>query len=124
MVLELPLLTHALIGGAPASNPARGPVLTDVSQTIDRVFRHALGRPPSAVERRVAEDALRDSARGNRPSPQGLAASKSLTTAAVLEAFDRQAEELTEQSARLFVSEEAREGMLAFLQKRPPNWIG
>ncbi|WP_205874545.1 enoyl-CoA hydratase family protein [Mycobacterium camsae] len=58
-----------------------------------------------------------------RGSPQGLAASKALTTAAVLEGFDRDAERLTEESARLFVSEEAREGMLAFLQKRPPSWV-
>jgi enoyl-CoA hydratase len=58
-----------------------------------------------------------------KASPQGLAASKALTTAAILEAFDRHAEELTEQSARLFVSEEAREGMMAFLQKRKPNWV-
>jgi enoyl-CoA hydratase len=57
-----------------------------------------------------------------RGSPQGLAASKALITAAVLEGFDRDAERLTEESARLFVSEEAREGMLAFLQKRPPSW--
>jgi enoyl-CoA hydratase len=57
-----------------------------------------------------------------RGSPQGLAASKALTTAAVLEGFDRHAERLTEQSARLFVSDEAREGMLAFLQKRPASW--
>jgi enoyl-CoA hydratase len=57
-----------------------------------------------------------------RGSPQGLAASKALTTAPILEAFDRHAEELTEQSARLFASDEAREGMLAFLQKRPPKW--
>ncbi len=56
-------------------------------------------------------------------SPQGLAASKALTTAAVLEGFDRDAERLAEESARLFVSDEAREGMLAFLQKRPPNWV-
>ncbi|GFG55715.1 enoyl-CoA hydratase [Mycolicibacterium agri] len=55
-------------------------------------------------------------------SPQGLAASKGLTTAPILEAFDRHAEALTRQSAELFVSEEAREGMLAFLQKRRPNW--
>ena len=55
-------------------------------------------------------------------SPQGLAASKALTTAPILEAFDRHAEELTQQSAQLFVSDEAREGMLAFLHKRPPNW--
>ncbi|MGO9925117.1 MAG: enoyl-CoA hydratase family protein [Mycobacterium sp.] len=57
-----------------------------------------------------------------RGSPQGLAASKSLTTAAVLEGFDRDAERLTQESARLFVSDEAHEGMLAFLQKRPPRW--
>ena len=56
-------------------------------------------------------------------SPQGLAASKRLTTAPILNAFDRQAEALTRQSAELFVSDEAREGMLSFLQKRPPNWV-
>lgn len=55
-------------------------------------------------------------------SPQGLAASKALTTASILAGFDRDAERLTVDSARLFVSEEAREGMLAFLQKRPPRW--
>jgi enoyl-CoA hydratase len=56
-------------------------------------------------------------------SPQGLAASKALTTAPILEAFDRHAEELTEESARLFVSDEAREGIIAFLHKRPPQWV-
>jgi enoyl-CoA hydratase len=58
-----------------------------------------------------------------RGSPQGLAASKALTTAAVLAGFDRDAERLSVESARLFVSEEAREGMLAFLQKRPARWV-
>ncbi|HET9876359.1 MAG TPA: enoyl-CoA hydratase family protein [Mycobacterium sp.] len=56
-------------------------------------------------------------------SPQGLAASKALTTAAVLAGFDRDAEQLSLDSARLFVSDEAREGMLAFLQKRRPRWL-
>lgn len=56
-------------------------------------------------------------------SPQGLAASKALTTAAILGGFDRDAEALTQQSARLFVSDEAREGMLAFLERRPPRWV-
>ncbi|AFM18961.1 enoyl-CoA hydratase/carnithine racemase [Mycolicibacterium chubuense NBB4] len=55
-------------------------------------------------------------------SPQGLAASKALTTASIIDDFDRRAEKLTQESAALFVSEEAREGMLAFLQKRPPSW--
>jgi enoyl-CoA hydratase len=58
-----------------------------------------------------------------RGSPQGLAASKALTTWPILEQFERRAEELTDDSARLFLSGEAREGMLAFLQKRPPRWI-
>jgi enoyl-CoA hydratase/carnithine racemase len=58
----------------------------------------------------------------SKGSPQGLAASKALTTAAVLAGFDRDAERLGAESARLFVSDEAREGMLAFLQKRPPSW--
>jgi enoyl-CoA hydratase len=57
-----------------------------------------------------------------KASPQGLAASKALTTASVLAGFDRDAEHLAEESARLFVSEEAREGMLSFLEKRPPRW--
>lgn len=56
-------------------------------------------------------------------SPQGLAASKALTTAPILNAFDADAEALTRQSAELFVSDEAREGMLSFLQKRQPNWL-
>lgn len=58
-----------------------------------------------------------------RASPQGLAASKALTTDTVLARFDRDAERLSTDSARLFVSDEAREGMLAFLQKRPPRWL-
>src|SRR6201991_3862034 len=52
-------------------------------------------------------------------SPQGLAESKKLTAAPILAAFDRHAEELTKKSAELFVSDEAREGMLSFLEKRP-----
>lgn len=57
-----------------------------------------------------------------RGSPQGLAASKALTTAAVLAGFDADADRLAAESARLFVSDEAQEGMLSFLQKRPPRW--
>jgi hypothetical protein len=49
------------------------PAVATASQAIDRVFQHALGRPPSAGERAVAEAALRDPARGSRPSAEGLA---------------------------------------------------
>lgn len=55
-------------------------------------------------------------------SPQGLAESKALTTSAILAEFDRSANLLAAQSARLFGTEESMEGMLAFLQKRPPRW--
>ncbi|WP_305092426.1 enoyl-CoA hydratase family protein [Prescottella sp. R16] len=55
-------------------------------------------------------------------SPQGLAESKKLTTMRMLADFDRWADDLAAQSARLFGSPEAVEGMTAFLQKRPPSW--
>ncbi|SNT51565.1 enoyl-CoA hydratase family protein [Rhodococcoides kyotonense] len=55
-------------------------------------------------------------------SPQGLAESKWLTTRAVVAEFDARGSELAAHSARLFASDEAREGMMAFLQKRPPGW--
>ncbi|MFC0600079.1 enoyl-CoA hydratase family protein [Streptomyces palmae] len=72
-----------------------------------------------AVDRALAPilDGLR------RGSPQGLAESKRLVTAELLRAFDRDTEALAEQSARLFASAEAREGMTAFLERRDPAWL-
>jgi enoyl-CoA hydratase len=61
-------------------------------------------------------DALR------RCSPQGLAETKPLTTERTRAAFCERGEAVQALSARLFGSEEAREGMLSFLQKRPPRW--
>jgi enoyl-CoA hydratase len=55
-------------------------------------------------------------------SPQGLRETKPLLTAAILDGFAARAEALADQSARLFASEEARQGMSAFLEKRPPPW--
>jgi enoyl-CoA hydratase/carnithine racemase len=55
-------------------------------------------------------------------SPQGLREAKALTARTVLSAFDEHGDEMQRLSARLFASDEAREGMLAFLQKRPPEW--
>ncbi|MGW0603433.1 enoyl-CoA hydratase family protein [Streptomyces sp. NPDC002640] len=57
-----------------------------------------------------------------RASPQALAETKALVTAKVLENFDRDAEALSALSARLFSSDEAREGMTAFLERRDPAW--
>jgi enoyl-CoA hydratase len=61
-------------------------------------------------------DALRSA------SPQGLRETKPLLTAGLLSAFDAGSDALAAQSARLFASEEAREGMQAFLARRPPRW--
>ncbi|MEV6161263.1 enoyl-CoA hydratase family protein [Streptomyces sp. NPDC052052] len=58
-----------------------------------------------------------------RASPQGLAASKELVTASVLRSFDQHSEDLIARSAALFASDDAREGMTAFLERRDPAWL-
>jgi enoyl-CoA hydratase len=55
-------------------------------------------------------------------SPQGLRETKPLLTGGLLADFDTRADALAELSARLFGSEEAAEGMAAFLEKRRPSW--
>lgn len=57
-----------------------------------------------------------------KASPQGLVESKLLANRAVREAIERYGDEMVELSARLFASEEAHEGMTAFLERRPPRW--
>jgi hypothetical protein len=58
------------LAGAPFPAPAPPPT---AAAAVDRVFRHALGRAPTAEERRLAEAALRDPERPERPSVEGLA---------------------------------------------------
>ncbi|MFJ9857362.1 enoyl-CoA hydratase family protein [Streptomyces albogriseolus] len=58
-----------------------------------------------------------------RSAPEALAETKRLLTAKVLETFDRDADALTALSARLFASAPAREGMMAFLERRDPEWV-
>ncbi|WP_035845347.1 enoyl-CoA hydratase family protein [Kitasatospora azatica] len=55
-------------------------------------------------------------------SPQGLAESKQLVNAEVLRSFEADTEARVEQSARLFGSPQAQEGMRAFLERRPAPW--
>lgn len=57
-----------------------------------------------------------------KASPQSLAATKALTAAAVREALDRDGARLTELSAGLFASAEAREGITARFERRDPSW--
>ncbi|CAL9310105.1 enoyl-CoA hydratase family protein [Streptomyces olindensis] len=58
-----------------------------------------------------------------RSAPDALAETKRLLTTRVLEAFHRDAADLTALSARLFSSPQAREGMTAFLERRDPAWV-
>lgn len=55
-------------------------------------------------------------------SPQGLRESKALVNHHLISSIDADRDRVAEQSSRLFASEEAREGMAAFLERRPPRW--
>jgi len=55
-------------------------------------------------------------------SPQGAAETKKLLTAARLRRLDTLGPEMVELSALLFGSDEAQEGIRAFLEKREPAW--
>jgi enoyl-CoA hydratase len=123
-------LTEARIGVAPSiisltllpkMSPRAAGRYFVTGERFDTAEAAAIGLITTAADDVDAEVAalIANIAKG---SPQGLAASKALTTASILAGFDRHAKELAKQSAALFVSDEAREGMLAFLQKRPPNW--
>ncbi|GIH02346.1 putative enoyl-CoA hydratase/isomerase [Rhizocola hellebori] len=74
----------------------------------------------AAADPEAALTALLDGIRAC--SPQGLAASKQLTTRAVRAALTSHGQEMIDLSARLFGTPEAMEGIMSFLQKRPPTW--
>lgn len=122
--------TEARLGLAPAMISLTVlPRLTDRSAswwflTADR-FDAAEAARIGLVSAAVADpdEALRALLEALRAcSPQGLAETKKLLTRSMLAAFDADAEVLAAQSARLFQSDEAREGMAAFFERRPPSW--
>lgn len=55
-------------------------------------------------------------------APNALAATKRLTTAEVLRSFDRDANTMTALAAHLLATDEAREGVASFLERRQPVW--
>jgi enoyl-CoA hydratase/carnithine racemase len=69
---------------------------------------------PEASARLVAEL--------TRASPQGLLETKRLLNGPLLRRMDREGEALVSLSARLFASDEAREAMSAFRERRRPSW--
>jgi enoyl-CoA hydratase len=90
-------------------------------ETFDAPTAERIGLITAAVDdidagTQAVLDALRAA------SPQGLRETKQLLTPAVLDGFDTKAGALAQQSARLFASPEAAEGMAAFLEKRRPSW--
>lgn len=90
-------------------------------ETFDAVEAERIGLITVAAPDAAAEvSRLRGELR--KGSPQGLAESKRLVNAALLEEFDRSAEELAKRSAGFFGTPEVIEGMTAFFQRRPPSW--
>jgi enoyl-CoA hydratase len=92
-------------------------------ETFDAAEAARIGLVTDApAELEPALDGVLDALR--RGSPQGLASSKRLVSAGLLAGIDAEGERLVALSAELFGSAEAREGMSAFLAKRPPSWLG
>ena len=66
--MRAPIVPNA----APTSHTAPAALRT-TQEVIERVFRHALGRPASESERRAAEEALKDPSGSAKPYAPGLA---------------------------------------------------
>lgn len=86
-----------------AAHAARVGVVTQAPEDLD-----------AAVETLTAQLA--------KCSPQGLRETKALVNHDLVAHLDEQRDRVATQSSRLFNSEEAREGMTAFLERRPPRW--
>ena len=93
-------------------------------ETFDAAAARSAGLVSSALDDTEALDTeLETVVRAlRRCSPQGLAETKAIASRDTLAALEGGVEEMTALSARLFDSEEAREGMLSFLEKRPARW--
>jgi enoyl-CoA hydratase len=58
----------------------------------------------------------------SKASPQGLRETKALLNRSLVQRFDDEGPDLVALSARLFASDEVREGMAAFHERRQPAW--
>lgn len=113
-VISMPLLPR-MTPRAAARHYLTGETFGAAAAVTDGLVTQAADDVDTALDPIL--DALR------RGSPQGLAESKKLLTARVLETFDQYAEDLVQRSASLFATAEAREGMSAFLERRDAAWV-
>lgn len=113
-VISMPLLPR-MTPRAAARHYLTGETFDAAEAVTDGLVTQAADDVDSALD--PVLDALR------RGSPQGLAESKKLLSARVLETFDQYAEDLVQRSASLFATAEAREGMSAFLERRDAAWV-
>lgn len=113
-VISMPLLPR-MTPRAAARHYLTGETFDAAEAVTDGLVTEAADDVDSALA--PVLDALR------RGSPQGLAESKKLLSARVLETFDQYAEDLVQRSASLFATAEAREGMSAFLERRDAAWV-
>lgn len=91
--------------------------------TFDAVTAAGIGLITQAVSGEALDgelDALLTQIR--ETSPQGAAQTKRLLTTARRERMAAQASQMVALSAELFASEEAQEGIHAFLERREPGW--
>jgi enoyl-CoA hydratase len=114
-VISLPLL--------PRLEPRAATRYILTGETFDATEAARIGLITLAVPAEGLDAALEQILTGLRAgSPQGLAESKKMTSRDVLRAFDEHGDDMVALSARLFGTEEAREGMRSFLERRPPRW--
>jgi enoyl-CoA hydratase len=104
-----------------APRTARRLVLT--GELIDAAEAHRLGLVDVVVEQ-VEEEARRLAERIASLAPLAVAGSKRLLDEGAKELLEQALDREFDLCARLFESEDAREGLAAFLEKRPPAFKG
>jgi enoyl-CoA hydratase len=104
-----------------APRTARRLVLT--GELVDAAEAHRLGLVDVVVEQ-VEEEARRLAERIATLAPLALAGSKRLLDEGAKDVLEAALDRELDLCARLFDTEDAREGLLAFLEKRPPVFRG
>ncbi|WP_283136970.1 enoyl-CoA hydratase family protein [Rhizohabitans arisaemae] len=93
-------------------------------ETFDAREAERIGLLTRAVPAEALDAAVAEATAALRiASPQGIRESKKITTVGLRRALAEHGVPTAALSARLFASEEAKEGMSAFLERRKPRWM-